>query len=177
MTETAPRKPRTLAVHPNHRGFGWITFEGIAPYDWGTVGAWKDKNAFCLAKVEKLIGRFSPETLVLEAFERRNSARSDRIARLCRAIEGFAVNQGVEVAIYTRGDIRATFASVGAKSRDEIAAAVALHIEALRTSLPRARRPWDREQWRIAVFCAAALVLTHRCLEAGRLLGGLDLAV
>ena len=162
MSGTTPRTARTIAVHPTSRGFGWVAFEGpLSPYDWGLVGVKADKNARCIRKVEELFERFLPETLVLEAFERMNSSRADRIARLCRAIHSLATDRGIDVAVYTRRDVKQCFAGVGAVTRDEIAAAVVRHVDALRHWLPKARQPWESEHRRLAVFSAAALVLTH----------------
>jgi hypothetical protein len=177
MTPSQFRGACTLAIHPTSRGLGWVAFNGpFTPYDWGLACPKKDKNTRCLRKVEALIARFVPESLVIEAFERQESARRDRIARLCRAIQSLAADRGVEVAVYSRGDVRACFAAVGARSRDEIAEAVARHVDALRDWLPKRRRPWETEHRRIAVFSAAALVLTHYQVGAGRLLDGLDFA-
>ena len=50
---------------------------------------------------------------------------------------------------------------MGARTRDEIAAAVVRHVDAFRHRLPRARRIWTSEDKRMALFSAAALVLTH----------------
>ena len=167
MTATHVRPPCTFAVHPSARGFGWVAFEGRdTPLDWGLVGAKADKNATCLRKLEDLIARFLPETLVLEAFESGISSRGERIVRLCRSIVSLAADRGVEVAIYTRDQIRACFAGVGARTRDEIAQAVVRHVDALRNWLPRTRTAWDSEHRRMAVFSATALVLTHQQLRA-----------
>ncbi len=174
MTAAPPPKGLTLAVHPFKSGLGWVAFEGpFSPFDWGMVRAHRDKNASCLRKVEKLLGRFLPDTLVLEVFDRRISARSDRISNLCRAIVAVASDRGVEVAVYSRGDVRACFASVGARTRQEIAEAVARHVDAFRHQLPEKRRPWDSEDRRMAIFAAGALVLTHYQLGASRLLDDL----
>ena len=174
MTVIAPPKGLTLAMHPFKSGFGWVAFEGpFSPYDWGLVIARREKNASCLRKLEKMLGRFLPDTLVLEVFDRRTSVRSDRISNLCRAIVALATDRGVEVAIYSRGDVRACFASVCAGTRQEIAEAVARHIAAFQHLLPEKRRPWDSEHQRMAIFAAGALVLTHYQLGASRFLDGL----
>ena len=197
MTAAPPPKGLTLAIHPTHRGFGWVAFEGpFSPYDWGMVFTRRRKNAHCLRRTEALLGRFLPDTLVLEVFDRRRSARAPRITRLGRAMVSLAVDRGVEVAegpprglvriiahgtdelldlgvevaIYSRGDVRACFANVGAGTRQEIAEAVARHIDAFRHQLPRKRRSWESEDRRMAIFAAAALVLTHYQLGASRLL-------
>lgn len=167
MMSAALRPSLTLAIHPNTRGFGWVAFDGpFNAHDWALIHADGDKNSKCLRSVERLFERLQPETLVLEAFERSSSQRADRIARLCRAIVALAVDRRIEVAVYRRGDVQATFASVGARTRHEIAQAVARHVEALRPRLPAQRKPWQSEDKRMPLFAAAALVLTHFQLGA-----------
>jgi len=174
MTKAPPPKGLTLAIHPTHRGFGWVAFEGpFSPYDWGLVFTKRDKNAECLRRIEAMIARFLPDTLVLEVFDRRPAARAGRIRRLCQAIASLAADRGVEVAIYSRGDVRTCFANVGAGTRQEIAEAVVRHVDAFRHQLPDKRRPWESENLRMAIFAAAALVLTHYQLGASRLLDDL----
>ncbi len=175
MTTTAPRSARVMALHPASQCFGWVVFEGpFAPHDWGVTYATGDKNASCLQKVEAMLARFQPDTLILETFERRLSSRSDRIARLGRAISALAADRGVDVAIYTRQDIRACFRSVGARSRQEIAEAVVRHIDALRPHLPSKRKSWNGEDYRMTLFSAAALALTHYQLGANTLFDDLS---
>lgn len=176
---TTSQKPfaLTLAVYPTTSDFAWVAFENpFLPYDWRVVKTRDRKNERALQIVEKLIRRLNPESLVLEAFESHLSKRSGRIARLCRAIVNLAYARGIEVAVYTRADIQACFAAVGARTRDEVAAAVARHVDAFSYRLPRKRRSWDREQRDMALFSAAALVLTHYHLSAARLLDDLRAA-
>jgi len=152
----------TLAIHPDRRGFGWVAFTGpFSVFDWGRPSAKRDKNAVCPAKIEALFERLSPETVVLEAYERPHSARPARTTRLCRAIAALAIDRGLDVAIYTRADVAACFLDVGARTRDEIAQAVVRHVDAFRHRLPIRRKPWQAEDPRMALFSAAALVLTH----------------
>lgn len=164
-----------LALHPTARGFGWIVFEGpFSPHDWGNAqvkGA--EKNDKCLSQIAKLLSRFEPETVVLEAFEKRCSARADRIARLGRAIVALAGESSIEVAVYTRGEVKACFATVGAVSRQQVAEAVARSIPALAHRIPKPRKPWESDHPRMALFSAAALVLTHYQFSASRFLDDL----
>ena len=156
-----PKNPLILAIHATSRGFGYVVFEGVgAPYDWGTVGARGDKNAVCLRKIEMMLDRFAPETLLLE--EAKSVAnRSARIQRLYAAIASMATHRSIEVAIYTLGQIKTCFARVGAITRQDIAEAVGRYIEAFRHQMPKPRKPWQAQDRRMAMFCAAALVLTH----------------
>lgn len=154
---------RVLGFHPTSRGFGWVLFEGpFAPVDWGLVSAGADKNGSCLRRLERLLDRFAPEALVLEAYDRSSTRRARRIADLCGAVRRAADDRGVETAVYSRADIREAFAEVGARTRREIAEAVARHCEAFRHRLPKPRRPWESEDARGALFAAAALVITHQ---------------
>lgn len=153
---------RVLAFHPTSRGFGWVLFEGpFTPVDWGIVSAGVDKNASCLRRLERLLERFAPETLVLETYDRALTRRSRRVADLCRAVLSSADARGLETAVYSRVEIGEAFAEVGARTRREIAEAVARHCEAFRHRLPRPRRAWESEDAREALFAAAAVGLTH----------------
>lgn len=161
---TGPRyRSLTLAIHPSSRGFGWVAFEGpFSPYAWGSVGSrGAGKNARCLRRIEKIVERLTPETIVLEAFERQNSVRRTRVTDLCRGIVALAAAQSIEVAIYSFGDVRQTFAHVGARTRQEIAEAVARQLPAFQRLVPRKRRAWDSEGHRMHLFSAAALALTN----------------
>lgn len=165
-----PRTALTFALHATSRGFGYVAFEGpFTPHDWGTVIARGDKNAVCLRKLDLMLERFTPEALLLEASGKGSSLRSERIARLYQAVATMAASRGINVHVYRLGDVKACFASVGARTRQEIAEAVARHIDAFGHRLPKARKAWQSEDRRMALFCAAALVLTHYQLGASRL--------
>lgn len=158
----AVREGRVLGVHPTARGFGWALFEGpFLPVDWGLVSARGDKNAVCLRRFERLLTRHAPEVVVLEAYDRGGARRAGRIAALCAAFRRTADDQGAESLVYTRADIREAFAETGARTRRQIAEAVARHVEVFRHRLPGPRRPWESEDAREALFAAAAVVLTH----------------
>lgn len=162
------RLPRVLGMHPTARGMGWIVFEGpLAPYDWGSPPPRPDRHADCLRRVARLIDKYQPETLVLEA------GRQGRLSKLCRAVAALAADRGVDVAVCSRDDVRACFRHLGARSRQEIAEAVARHVDALRPRLPKARAPWESDRRSMALFVAASLVLTHYALDARRLLDDL----
>lgn len=162
-----------LGFQSSSQGFGWAAFSSpLSLYDWGLFHVKKRKNTQSLARLEKLLIRLSPETIVIEAYD-HGAKRSDRIVRLCRSVVALAIEQRIEVAIYTREQIKACFGSVGASSRQEIAEAVARSFEALRPRLPKARAAWDAPDRRMAIFDAAAAVQSHYQLDAGRLLNGL----
>jgi Holliday junction resolvasome RuvABC endonuclease subunit len=165
----------TFAVHATSRGFGYVVFEGpFTPYDWGNVVARGNKNAVCLRKLDIMLDRFMPQTLLLEAWGKGTSLRSDRIARLYGALTAMAAGRGIEVLVYGRADIKACFSTMGARTRQEVAEAVARQIDAIGHRLPKTRKPWQSEDRRMALFSAAALVLTHFQFGAARLFDDLS---
>ena len=89
--------------------------------------------------------------------------------------EGRAANQPVEVTIFKLRDIKTCFATVGARTRQEIAETVARQIDAFGHRMPKPRKPWQSESRRMPMFCAAALVLTHYHLGAMTLFDDLRL--
>lgn len=156
------RQSLVLAVQPMPRGFGWTAFAGpFGLHEWGLTYVRNDVNRGSIERIERLIDRLSPETLVLEAYEGPSATRSERVARLGRSLAALAAARNIEVAVYTRGDVRACFATVGARTRQEIAEAVARNHPELRSRLPQARKAWQCEDRRMALFAAAALIATH----------------
>lgn len=171
---TVPRMPRTLAIHPVSRGFGWVVFESpLAPIDWGFAVTRRQKNEVCVEKVEGLMIKYLPETLVLEAYEFPHAHRSERMTRLGRALHTLATARGVDVVVFTRVDIKACFRSYGAKSRHEIAQVIVRHIAALEGVLPQKRKRWETERDRLAIFSAAAVGLTSYYLNSQTLFADL----
>ncbi|HTU12433.1 MAG TPA: hypothetical protein VMG08_16195 [Allosphingosinicella sp.] len=170
-----PTPALTFAMHATSRGFGYVAFEGpFTVHDWGTVVARGDKNAVCLRKLEAMLDRYLPEALLLEAAGKGSSLRSDRIGRLYQAVAALAVSRSIDVHVYPFKDVQSCFAAVGARTRQEIAEAVARHVDALGPHVPRPRRAWHSEHRRMAVFCAAALVQAHFRYGASRLFDDLS---
>jgi len=162
-----------LGFHPNSYGFGWVAFSSpLSIYDWGLCHTKKRKNERCLRRLEKLLDRLQPEVIVLETFE-NGEKRSERVVALCRAVVALAIGRRIEVAVYASTQIRSCFGSVGARTRQEAAEAIARNFEALRPRLPKPRKVWDAPDRRMAIFDAAAAVQAHYQIRAASLFDGL----
>ncbi len=162
MSAPAPYKGLILGVHPTARGFGWTLFESpLSPVDWGNASAKSGRNARLLARFERLLKRYEPTVLVLETFDELGAERATRIQDLCRNMRHLAACKGMETPVYSRAVIRTVFAGVGAKTRFEIAQAIATRVDALSHRLPPYRKPWMPEDPRQSLFDAAALTLTY----------------
>jgi Holliday junction resolvasome RuvABC endonuclease subunit len=171
MMTPAPQRSLVLGFHPTARGFGWSVLE--SPFSVFDAGQFETrqkatKNTHCLAKLEWLLNRLQPESLVLEAFAKGTAQRSARIRKLCEGVVSLAEARGIEVAVYARADVHATFQPVGGGSRDEIAEIVLRQLPTLAVHYPGARKAWQGEDRRLSTFCASALVLTHYRVGANR---------
>jgi Holliday junction resolvasome RuvABC endonuclease subunit len=111
--------------------------------------------------VERIVDRYQPDAILLEAFELPAGKRITRIRHLCRSLMSFAQARAIDVTIYSRAEIQAVFVQVGAASRYEIACVIAQRLDALRTRLPKKRATWEGESPAMALFNAAAVGLTH----------------
>jgi Holliday junction resolvasome RuvABC endonuclease subunit len=154
--------PFILAISPSARGFAFVLFEGpTTPFDWGIKDIrGNDKNAESLAAITKLIRDYRPSALVIEEADARESRRGDRIRTLLRTVAEMAEAEGITVVRYTRAQVRRTFGTEGARTKPEIAKAVAAQIPALATRLPPLRKIWMSEDRRQSLFDAAALGFT-----------------
>lgn len=165
-----PHRSLVLGWKPTSHGFAWVAFETpFSIYDWGQSDARGEKNARCLALLDRLLDRLQPELVVLEAFEGPGARQSPRVKRLCRGAVSLARDRGIDVTWLSRADVRAGFAPIGARSRFEIASAVARSFESLGELLPPKRRVWEAPPRRMAVFDAAAVVVAHYQLGASNL--------
>ena len=152
-----------MGFHPTARGFGWVVFDGVAtPVDWGLAYVRGDKNAASLRQMKALLERYRPHILAIEQFGRRTGQRASRVEKLCQAVSALGQGTSIEVKVYSRADIRDALGVQASATRQEVAEMVARRIEGLRHRLPRNRRPWESADRRMALFCAAALVLAYR---------------
>jgi len=157
-----------LAVYPTCHGFAFVLFEGPeAPFDWGV----KDiratqKNAKTLDAVKVIMTKYRPRVLLIENTG-HGSRRTTRIRRLYQMLVHLSDTEGIPVVRYTRQDIRECFAPVGAKTKYEIAKAIANQIPSFMHRLPPVRKLWMSEDQRQSLFDAAALGITHYARQPG----------
>lgn len=157
------QKSSVLALYPFTRGFAFVLFEGNGtPFDWGIKEIRSSNlNAGTMEAIGKLVDRYSPDVMVFRQARGTYVTGRRRLFALYRMILRVARTRGIEVARYTRADIREQFASVGARTKYEIAQAIAAQIPAFAHRMPKPRVCWRNEDPRYSLFDAAALGLTH----------------
>jgi hypothetical protein len=160
-----------LAIYPATRGIAFALMKSpLGPIDWGIKGAYgRDKNAIFLKRVAGLLDTNQPDVVVLEDPTSARLRRSARIGRLTRAIERLAEDQVIDVHRYSRAAVQECFGQFGARTRYEVAMAIATRVPAFERFLPPPRKLWMSEDARMGIFRAAALALTYYDLsEKGR---------
>lgn len=166
MTSTSldfPHHPSlVLAVQPTSNGFGWVLFENThTAVAWSLVHARAGRDGHLIKRFVRLLDRYAPVVLVLEAFENGVSRRGPRIRDLCRAMVHEASVRRIETPIFDREAVQMVFAQCGASTRDEIARVIVAHTNAFGHRLPKPRKPWMSEDPRRSLFDAAALAITY----------------
>lgn len=153
---------RVLSIYLTARGLGFVLMDApLSPVDWGTrEGRGPHKNALCLAKVAALLDAHQPDVLVLQDIKGRHSLRTARIGRLSRSIDTLALEHTVSVHRFSRSDVKRCFERFGARTRYEIAMAIAKRIPAYEPFLPPPRKLWMSDHPRMSIFSAAALAIT-----------------
>lgn len=162
---TRESAPCVLALYPTRRGFCFAFFEGPArPIDWSTSkspGTHRVRNQHVLERIEALLEKYHPDTIVIEDHEEPGVRRAERIQRLYRGILHAAQVCDIDVYRITRKTVHSAFSLAGAVTKYEIAEAVAREFPAIAYSLPKKRRLWDPEHPMMWVFTAAALALAY----------------
>ncbi len=152
----------TLAIAPTWRGFGYVVFENPdLIMDWGVKDERLSNTRDCLLKARVLMHMLQPSVLVLEDTRDKSSRRGKRVKALIQKMSELAKSKGVSVVRYSRHDMLTVFERMGARSKDDIARAVAKLVPELAPRLPPRRRVWESEHHSMAIFEAGALAITH----------------
>ena len=110
---------------------------------------------------------FQPSVLVLQDCKHKLSRCSYRVKAQTKALITAARKQSVEVRHFSRKDVQACFAAFGAKNKDEIARAIAQQMPEFASKVPPMRKVWMNEDYRMTLFDALALAVTHYAIETG----------
>ena len=123
---------------------------------------WKGWSSNYTKGVER-IRHYRPEILVQEDCAGHRSRRCPRIQRLLDQIRTRAVEAGVKSRSVSLEQVRRVFLTFGAEAKHQIAQAIAGQLPELAQHLPRFRKPWMSEDYRMAIFDAVAQAPTYFC--------------
>lgn len=168
MTPTRQGPGLVLGIFPCSRGFGYALFEGPGLLvDWGVRYLVPGRKRDFGNKARELVQWYRPGRIVAPsvATDRALPPFRQRYLRV-QGLERLSRRESIPLSKHTRAEIRRCFARFGARSKDEIARVIAQEFPELAPRVPRARKAWMTEDSRMAIFDAAALVLTSLYLQS-----------
>lgn len=165
MKRSIPKKlsryPRILSFALSTYGLGFARVEGVNELaDWGVKHAEGNKNAKCLANANRLIDLHQPEVIALEDSSGDDVRRHARIRQLTRQLAALGKQRNIDIALLRRKDVFQSLFADGRGTKRALAEIVAQRFpDELARHMPPKRRPWMKEDYRMAMFEAVALAV------------------
>jgi len=149
---------RVLGIAPSSRGFGFALMEGKNTLvDWGVKAVKGDKNSRSLANCADLIALYQPNVVALEDTRAKDSRRSSRIQALVEKIIVLAKGGNIEVKLFSPKKVRLKLLSDEKGTKHALAESLVNRFpDELGFRLPRKRRIWMSEDYRMDIFEAVA---------------------
>jgi hypothetical protein len=128
--------------------------------DWGVKETRSNKSTKSLKLIADLIERYQPTAIIVEDYAGKRSRRCRRVGELINDIAKLASQKKIKIRSSSRGKVKQTFCESGVSTKQEIAMAIAKRFPELAPRLPRFRKPWMSEDYRMSIFDAVALGIT-----------------
>jgi hypothetical protein len=160
MNHSSRRPVSVLAVDPASRGLGYALLDGPDRLiDWGFRNARERKDAQSIAYLKALMINYTPDILVVEAFDPdKNFHRSPRVRNLLNVFASMAPKYGARCERVSRVAVRDVFTC---NNKYRIATKLARAFPETKPSCPPERKIWLAEDPRINIFDALALGCTY----------------
>jgi Holliday junction resolvasome RuvABC endonuclease subunit len=123
-----------------------------------------DKKKRSSKFIADLIHQCQPSVLVVEDYAAKGSRRCGRVRELINDISKLAAKHEVKVRSVSRVKVKQAFSESGASTKYEIALQIANHFPELAPRLPRFRKAWMSEDYRMSIFDAVGFGLTFFAL-------------
>lgn len=167
-----PVEPRrVLALDPGQRGiaFALVQIDPLRLLEFGTKKCRVSERALRLDKATKLVDVYQPEVVVLEDWRQASRLRRNALRPFAVAFETEMIDRDVPVVQYSSSRVRNLFRPMGARTKTDIARALAIRFPELIWRVPPVRKIWMSEDDQMGVFDSIALALTHLDEEGHRL--------
>jgi hypothetical protein len=158
MTRSSVEK-RIVAFYPVSNAVGFAVLEGQELLDWGMVQLKVGSPRDGLTRIATLIERYSVDAVITEDHYGK-TRRGLRVKNLLSGIKASALGRKKRWKGLSRDQVREMFAGT-ARTRYEIAVALAERFPELALRLPPKSKAWTSEDHRVAVFDAVAFGLTY----------------
>src|SRR6266404_2554116 len=153
---------RCIAVDVRPRSFGFVAVEGVAVLDCGTRACGLSRSSECLGqRFQRILKTYAPLAVIIRTYRPSRIAGKDRRMSLAAALRAVARESKVAIVDMRPNAVRRFFRSRHARTKDEIARAVATLLPELAWKLPPRGKIWQGEHFRMSIFDAAAGALTY----------------
>jgi hypothetical protein len=155
-----PTFARFLGIDVRPRRFGFVVIENSIVLDSGIRMC--DKPGFdnCLGQgFDRILKTYNPSALIVRGAS--GIRANPRRRRVAAAIKRRTKEHSVKVISIRPATIRLYFSRYNATTKYQIAQSVAALLPELAWKLPRNRKPWETEHYRMSIFDAAAVVMAH----------------
>ncbi len=163
---TTTESSRTLGFFANTRGIGYTYFENGNHFYSAMITARKRDNDTYMKRVERVIFELRPQLVVIEEYQStKGGIKKGRTRDLIQRIEKYVKKESIEVALYTRRQVRDVFSLYDVSTKYDIALLLCNWIPWLESCMYVPRKGEQMEPYSSAIFDAVSLVLTHGYLE------------
>jgi len=155
-----PSTARFLGVSVNPRSFGFVIIENGSVLDTGVRSCWTPEFEDCLgSRLQRIVQTYKPSAIILRTSQSNKPAPQKKV--LLQAIKRVGKQHNLTTFRISHSALRRYFLDYQATTKHEIASTVARLLPELAWQLPRKRRAWESEHYRMAIFDAAAGVVVH----------------
>lgn len=153
---------RILAVDPTPRGFGFAVIEDepLRLIDWRVVECRRSATGSCAERLLGLILDYEPSLLVTEGCSGQHARRCRTTHPFLKSVAKITQDVSIPLATFSPEEIRRAFALRGAFNKQQVAHLIAEGFPELARQLPKPRKAWMSEDYRMAIFDAVALGVT-----------------
>jgi len=139
---------------------GFVVIEGAVVIDSGTRMCDQSQFDGCLGQgFDRILKTYSPYAVIIRGVT--DTAANPRRRKVAMAIRRRAKKYSMDIISIGDAAIRSYFGRHGATTKYQIAQRVATMLPELAWKLPRNRKPWESEHYRMSIFDAAAIVIAH----------------
>jgi hypothetical protein len=158
--------PLTVTLYPNAFGMGYVISENpkeIINYGIAKIKPLtKDKY---IKRLLRFIKYYKPTLILLRGYREADNRISKRITKVINAFEKEAEKLNLPVHKYSREDIKQVFSQFEGNTKYEISKTITSWYPELKRFMPDIRKNSKPEHYRMGIFDAFALMLTHNYLE------------
>lgn len=153
---------RLIGLDVRPRSFAFIVLEGSIVLDCGSRSCGRKDSRSCLGqRLQRILETYTPSLIAMRSHRAMRTSAAGRRKALAGILRAAARKSRVAIVDVNPSALRDYFRLHDARTKYEIAQAVAILLPELAWKLPPQRKVWQSEHHRMSIFDAAAVALAH----------------